>query len=245
MTETPGAPSTPSVSHRGLLARAVGILTAPRSTYGDLIGRPRVLGALLLSVAILATGSLVFLRSEVGRQAVLEQITQQSEARGRGLTDAQYERLESFAPYLGVFLACAQVVGVVLGSLLVALLALAVFNAFLGHNATFKQVWAVVAHSGFVLTLATFLIYPLDYVRESLTSPTTLLVFMPFLEEESFLARFLGAVDLFYVWWLVNLAIGFSVLYKRRTGPIAMGLLGVYVVLALAIAGVRYALSGA
>jgi hypothetical protein len=120
-----------------------------------------------------------------------------------------------------------------------------VFNAFLGHDATFKQAWAVVVHSGFVLVLAPLFVFPLDYIRESMTSPTTLAVFLPFLDENSFLAHMFGAIDLFYIWWLVNLAIGLGVLYKRRTGPIATVLLCVYAALAVVIAGVRQALSGA
>jgi hypothetical protein len=44
---------------------------------------------------------------------------------------------------------------------------------------------------------------------------------------------------------LVNLGIGLGVLYKRRTGPIATGLLIVYLVIVLVVAAVRSALSGA
>jgi hypothetical protein len=223
----------------------VGIWLAPRATYADIAERPRVLGALLLSVVVLAGASVGFLTTEVGRQAALDQVTQQSDARGQSLTDAQYQQLERFAPYFGYFFAAVQILAVVVGSVLITLLALAVFNAFLGHTASFKQVFAVVVHSGFVLMLAAFLVFPLDYVRESLTSPTTLAVFLPFLEEDSFLARFFGAIDLIYLWWVVNLAIGLGVLYKRRTGPIAIALLSIYVMIALLIAGIRYALAGA
>ena len=63
-------------------------------------------------------------------------------------------------------------------------------------------------------------------------------------EETSFAARFLGAIDLTILWWMMNLAIGLGVLYRRRTGPIATGMFMVYVLIALTIAGVRAALSG-
>ena len=85
---------------------------------------------------------------------------------------------------------------------------------------------------------------PLNYLRESLTSATNLGVFVPFLEETSFAARFLGAIDLVVIWWMLNLAIGLGVLYKRRTGPVAVGLLVTYLVIALVIAAVRSAFSG-
>jgi hypothetical protein len=96
-----------------------------------------------------------------------------------------------------------------------------------------------------VFALQQFFTLPLDYVRESLTSPTSLAVFLPFLDEMSFAARFLGGLDLFLIWWIVNLAIGLGVLYKRRTGPVATGLLATYATIALVVAAVRTALSGA
>ena len=115
----------------------------------------------------------------------------------------------------------------------------------LGGDASFKQVFSVVAHAGIVLAAQQLFVLPLDYARGSLSSPTNLGVFLPFLDENTFPARLLGSVDLFLIWWLVNLAIGLGVLYKRRTGPIAVGLLSVYLAIALIIAGIRTAVAGA
>jgi len=68
---------------------------------------------------------------------------------------------------------------------------------------------------------------------------------MPFHEENSFLTRFLGSIDLIRVWWFVSLSIGLGVLYRKRTGPIAVTLLVVYAAIALVIAAIQSALSGA
>jgi hypothetical protein len=46
-------------------------------------------------------------------------------------------------------------------------------------------------------------------------------------------------VDLFVIWWLVVLAIGLGALYRRRTGPIATGLMCVYILIVFVIALVR------
>jgi len=70
-------------------------------------------------------------------------------------------------------------------------------------------------------------------------------VFLPFLEENSFPARLLGSIDLFVIWWAINVAIGFGVLYRKRTGPIAATLLVVYFAIGLVIAAVKTALAGA
>jgi hypothetical protein len=93
--------------------------------------------------------------------------------------------------------------------------------------------------------LRTLFATPLNYARESLASPTNLSAVLPVFEDNTFGARLLGSVDLFLIWWVVSLAIGLGVLYRRRTTPIATTMLGVYGVIALTIAAVRSALAGA
>src|SRR5438093_6386455 len=189
MSEALALDAVPAPPPQGLLTRALGVIFAPKKTYAGVAHRPRALGALILTVLVIAGGWAMFVSSEVGRQSVLDQQARQSEALGRPLTDAQYQVLERVAPYFGLFIAASQLIFVPLLTLLFAGLSYALFTAILGGNATFKQALAVVAHAGFVLVAAQFLILPLDYVRESLTSPTSLAVFLPFLEETSFLAR--------------------------------------------------------
>jgi hypothetical protein len=96
-----------------------------------------------------------------------------------------------------------------------------------------------------LLPIAQAIGLPIAYVQGSLTGATNLGVFAPFLDENSFAAHFVGALDLVYVWWLISLAIGLGVLYKRRTGAIATSLLVTYGAIALVVAAVRSALSGA
>ena len=63
-------------------------------------------------------------------------------------------------------------------------------------------------------------------------------------EEDSFIGRLMGAIDIFLIWWIVVLAIGLGVLYRRRTQPIAASLLVVYGIIALCIAAVMSGLGG-
>ena len=70
-------------------------------------------------------------------------------------------------------------------------------------------------------------------------SPARLSVLLPMLPDESFLTYLLGAIDLVWVWALINLSIGLAVLYKRKTGPLATTLLSIYGVVALIIATAR------
>ena len=180
--------------------------------------------------------------TEVGQRAIFNQQLEQMEASGRHLSDAQVQTFERMLPYYKYFAFIIQLVIFGLGGVIVAGLALGVFNALLGGDASFKQVFAVVAHSGMVLTLGGLFTLPLDYARETVASPTSLTVFLPMLEDNTFLAKFLGSFDLFRIWWAMNLAIGLGVLYRRRTGPIATTLLIIYAALALVYAAVTTAL---
>jgi hypothetical protein len=63
------------------------------------------------------------------------------------------------------------------------------------------------------------------------------------LDEASPVARFLGVIDLFVVWYIVVLAIGVSVVSRRPTRRLALAFAGAYVVLAL-LAALVMAMSG-
>jgi len=242
VTETSAAPAAAAKS---LPARLFGVLTAPRATYADVAARPRVFGALVVVLVLVIAPTAAFMSTDIGKNAWLDAAVKQQEATGRTLSDAQYQGLERFQQFAPYITAVSQLVFLPLAMLVVSGICLGIFNAVLGGDGSFKQNYAVVAHAGIIIALSTMFTLPIAYAREALTGATNLAVFLPFLEENSFAARFLGSIDLFWIWWVVNLSIGLGVLYKRRTGPIATSFLTVYVVLALAWALVRTALAGA
>jgi hypothetical protein len=235
----------PTPTGKSLPARLFGVLMSPRSAYADVVARPRWLGAMAVVVFVSAAAVYTFMSTDVGQQAGLDMQMRQMESFGRTVSDAQYQRMEQMAGYSKYFAAVTQLITLPLMALIVAGLAFAVFNAALGGDATFKQAYAVVAHSGIVISVQQLFVLPLDYVRETLSSPTNLAVFLPFLDENSFAARLLGSIDLFVIWWVINVSIGFAVLYRKRTGPIAATLLVIYVTIGLVIAAVKTALAGA
>ena len=230
---------------KSLGARIIGVVIAPRATYADVGARPRVFGALVFVLAVIVAATFVFLSTEVGQQASLDNQVRQMESFGRTVSDQQYQQMERMAPYSRYFAAGFQLVLTPIMALIVAGVAFAVFNAVLGGDATFKQVYAIVVHSGAILSLQALFGLPLAYARESLASATNLAVFFPFLDDNTFAARLLGSIDLFLLWWIVSLAIGLAVLYRRRTAPVATTMLVVYVAIGLVIAAIKTATSGA
>jgi hypothetical protein len=239
------APAVSGTAAKGFPARILGVIFTPRAAYADVAARPTWLGAMLVVLVLTGGSTFAFLSTEIGKNAMLDQQRQTMESFGVKLNEQAMQRMEEGvgrAPYFAVI---SQAVFLPVAALAVAGIALAVFNAILGGDARFKQVFAIVVYSGVILSLGAIFVLPLDYARETMASPTTLSVFLPFLEESSFLARFLGSIDLIRVWWFVSLSIGLAVLYRKRTGPIAVTLLVVYAVIAIVVAAIQSALSGA
>jgi hypothetical protein len=238
------SPPSAAPRARGLAARVVGVLTSPRATYADVAARPRWLGVMLVVLAATILPVMWLLQTDVGRRAGIDMQLQTLESFGQTVTDKQYQQMERMSAYSGYFAAASQAVAFPLVTLVIAGIVFAVFNGALGANATFRQVFAVVAFSNVVTGLRTLFSTPLNYARESMSNPTSLAASLPVFEDDTFGARLLGSIDLFLIWWIVSLAIGLGVLYKRRTAPIATAMLVVYGAIALTIAAVRSMLAG-
>ena len=243
------APQPAAAAPKGLITRVFGIFLAPRATYADVAARPRWFGALAVGLVIIATTSIGFFSTEVGKNALLDQQLRALDglkAYGLNVPPEARQRMEENVsrPLMPYITTAYQVVVIPIVVVVIAGILLGIF-AVLGGDATFKQVLSIVTHSGLITAGQQLFVMPLNYVRESMTSPTNLGVFLPFLDDNTFSARLLGSIDLFLIWWIVNLAIGLGVLYKRRTGPVATGMLTTYIVIVLAIAAIRTAFAGA
>ena len=75
----------------------------------------------------------------------------------------------------------------------------------MGGQATFKQLFTVYIHAGVVLAASQVFLGPLNYFRQSMTGATNLAVLLPMLDDQSFIGRLFGMIDLFWIWWMVVL----------------------------------------
>ena len=122
-------------------------------------------------------------------------------------------------------------------AVIVAGILFAIFNAAMGGEASFKQVsrsWCTPAS----ISALSQLFSGADQLfprRGDAASPTSARCCRCCGERRSS-ANLLGMIDLFLIWYIVVLAIGLAVLYRRRTQPIAISLLGVYAVIAIVVA---------
>lgn len=235
MTET--ATSAPDeIRPRSLPSRMAGVIFSPADTFRSVAAFPRWFGVLAIVVVASAGLWFWFAGTEVGQQAMLDQQISRTQMMGGTVTDEQYAAFERMLPMMKYLVGGSQLVAGPLLTLVLAGILFGVFNAGLGGNARFGQVFAVLAHSGVITLLQSLFTIPINYARESMASATNLTVLLPMLDEGSLAARFLGIIDVFILWWLFVLAIGIGVLYRRRTAPIFASFLGIYVAVAASVA---------
>lgn len=236
LTASPGAASPPGPN---LLARIIGVFFSPEETFRAVVSRPRWLGVMAMTLAIGAASQYVILSSPDLQDAIIDQQVRAMESRG-GASDQQVagiERSVSLMP--GIYAGATFVLGPVFVAAIAGIL-VGIFTTLMGGQGTFKQMYAVLAHSGVISTLSG--VFSAALVASGVP-PTgvrppgaNLGVFVPMLEDTSFVSVMFRTIDLFLLWWLIVLAIGIGVLYKRRPGGIATTLIGIYVIIALIVA---------
>jgi len=236
MTQAVSNPENAAASRSpGLLSRVVGVVMSPGDTYAAVAARPRAMGVIVVVLAVVVLAQGIFLSTEVGQQAALDQNVRAMEAFGITIPDEAYQRMEEGIKMAPVTGGISAIVFWPLAMAITAGLLTVVFSVLMGGEASFRHVFAVVAHSSVIIALQQVFSMPLSYARGEFAG-ANLGVFAPMLEETSFLAKFLGSIDLFMIWWMVSLAIGLGVLYKRKAGSITTSLLGFYAAIALIVA---------
>jgi hypothetical protein len=192
----------------------------------------------LLTATIIAFGAALPMTTDAGRQAALDQQVSSMESFGMQVSDEMYEQMRRRTAFLPYQTAGSIVIGSIVIALLTAAILWAIFNAAMGGDASYKKILTVLIHAGVISALGQLFTGPINYLRGSVTSATSLGALLPMLDDQSFAGRLAGMLDIFIIWWLLVLAIGLAVLYRRRTQPIFMTLFGIYAVIIVAIAAI-------
>lgn len=222
-----------------LLSRAIGVITSPGATFAHVVRTPKVAGMLFLVSLVMGLAQGLPQFTERGRAAALEMQVQNMERFGVEVTDEMYQQFEqrSHSNLGGYISIVSMFIGVPFGAVVMTVLLWVAFNTIMGGTASFKHVMAVVAHSQAVSALGVMIAAPIMYARGVMsTSIANLGALLPMLDETSFLAKVLGAIDLFVIWWVVVLSIGLAALYRKKTSSIATGLFTVYGLIVIVIA---------
>ena len=219
------------------MRRIAGVLWHPRSTMAALVAAPSWLSAwaFVLLVWLMPAGWL--LSTSVGRQALVDERVRQTEAFGGRVGDAEYEGLRRSPPVAAYFTSGGRLLLAPPVTLAVAA-GLALLARLDGARLPVPAAVAVSVHASMALAVQQLVAAPLNYLRESLASPTTLAGLLPGIEDGTVAARLFGAVDLFGLWWIWLLALGVAAATGRPARRYAVRLLAVYLGVAAALAAI-------
>jgi hypothetical protein len=220
----------------GIIARAMGILTAPGRTFEVVVANPRPAAILLLVTLVMAIAASAPQFTEKGRLATLEMQVQTIERMtGQPISDQMYQQMATGAQSTrgGYYAMISTFIFMPIVALFFTALYWAVFNAVLGGTASFKQVLGVITHSMVIMALGAAAATPFQLMAEkmTMTGPFHLGALVPMLDETSFVARFLTGMNLFTLWQIAVIAIGLGVLYRRKASTIGVSLFLLYAAL--------------
>lgn len=217
-------------SHPGLSHRYFGVFFAPDFLFQGLRSRPHWAGALILGGFLSAAGIML-----LPLDLMLATMREQSMARGQPLPPF----LGDSPWWLRLLFGAGALVGWSVISAIFAGLVMLFFAILLGHEGTYRQYLAVVAHAQLIVATSTVLLIPVRIAGEDAQLLLSLGSFAVFLEP-GYMLRFLSFVDLFGLWAWVLVALGAARIGRKKSwtfGAVVMLMIPVTMAALLAIFG--------
>lgn len=218
------------------MRRAVGVLWHPRQSMAAVVRDPSFITVWIVVLLVVAACGVSILSTAVGQQALIDERVRTTEMIGGHVDDAAYAELLAKPP-ISAYLTSGGRLLVTPPATLIVALGLVGLAAVGRMQLPFVIALAIVVHATTVLALQQVIAVPVQLVRESLASPTSLATLMPMADEGTWLARLLGGVDVFGIWWVVLISVGLAAATTRSTLGWLLRLSAAYLVVAAIVAG--------
>jgi len=191
----------------GLFTRYFQVFVSPDVLFQGLRTRPDYVGALLLGGGLTAA-ALALIPSDL----ILATLREGLQAQGQAVPP----QLENFGAVIRFAGPVAAFVFWPLGMAFFAGLVTLFFAILLGHEGTYRQYLAVVAHAQLIVATAGILLAPMRIAAEDAQLLLSIGTFATFLEE-GYILRFLSLLDLFGLWAWVLVALGAARIARKRS----------------------------
>ncbi len=198
-----GAAAVPQ--SQNVFSRIIGVFINPRETMDDIVARP----SWLIPLILLIINSLVFVFF-LG-DLILDKAVGDMTAGNPNMTQ---EQIAQAMPFIKIMTWVMAVIGAPIMYLIFAALFLFVGNVILGGQTNFNTAFSVTCWSGVVTILGAIIMIPLLLAKGEFTSITSLSFLESSGDQGSPLFFLFSQIDLFTLWWLAVLGIGFAAAYK-------------------------------
>ena len=235
----------------GEIGRLTGIIWEPKPVFEDLAARPRWWAPIIL-LTILSIVFVTAFSRRVGMDTFMRQQMDkqfQTNPQMAQLNAEQRERLMSVsATYAKYSMFGGAVVGIAVSTLLVAAIMLGSLNLLGGAGLKFREAFSVTSYSflpsaiSTVLTLVVMLLKnPEDFDLQR-PLPANLGAFLSTQTTPKWLHALASSFDLFTIWVMLLMALGFSVVAKRLSFGKSLTLVlvpwALYVLIKVGLAGI-------
>jgi hypothetical protein len=220
----PGAPP-PDTKKKNVFERIAGVLFAPAETFQDIARKPDILAPLLI-ILLVGYVSTALVMPKLDIDAITSQQAEQMRKQNPNLGEEDMARMERMtAAGAKVFGWLGPVMGVIWYAILAGILLLA-FRLF-GGEGTYKQALSTTLYAWIPLVLFSIIVTIVVTARGTFdpTTAATLVksnpAFLVDMKEQPLLFSLLSNFDVFTIWTIFLLIVGFSTLSKTSRAKAA------------------------
>jgi Yip1 domain len=245
------APEEPA--RLGPLGRLTGTLMSPGETFADVNRKPTWIAPMIIAIVTVLASTLFFqwrVKPDWD-QIMRNQIRKRMERSNQSLTEEQMQQQVNIAKTIAKF---SPIIGAVFTPIIYVIVAgiFALGLMFIQAKTTFKKILSVVAWSyavigilATIVTIASLMVRDeeslrnIDPTQSAGIVPTNLAAFLP-AETSAVIKSLAGSLDIFTIWILILLSIGFAAIAGSRkisTGKTARLVFGFWAVFVLIKAG--------
>jgi len=200
---------------RSFWSRWIGVYFSPGEAFQDIARKPDFIFPLLV-IALSAIAITETMLAKVGMDRIIRNSLEMS-GRAAKMSAEQIQQAVDQGKGVGSIIAhVAGVLGAPIYLLIVAVVGLVLVNAIFGSPTSFKKAFSVTCYAnlcgfiGALMALAMILFGDLEHFNPENPSPTNVGFFLNPLETSKPLLTFASSFDLFTIWFVVLLGIGFS-----------------------------------
>jgi hypothetical protein len=200
--------------------RIIGVLFSPGHTFEDIVRKPSWLLPLALTT-ILSIGVSFAINQRINWREFMSQQIEKSPRSGQMTADQKQQQIEGGAKFSPVFSYCIGLLGPILGALIIGLVMWGAYSLLGGASTNFGTAFGITTHAfltGLVSSpLFILILYMKPYGTADLENPiaANLAAFLPE-DSAKWLVALCKSFDLFSLWTLVLLAIGFAAVNPRK-----------------------------
>ena len=202
------------------LGRITGVLLSPKSTFEDIVRKPTWLPPMVLEVILAIVVCFCLNQRMNWREYIGQQIDKNPRA-AQMPSEQKQQQIETSAKYAPIATYVFGVGGQIVAALVVSLTMWGAFSLLGGVSTNFSTAFGITTHAFLTSLISSplfiLILYLKPYGTVDLENPlaTNLAALLPE-ESAKWLAALLKSFDIFVIWLLILLAIGFAAVNPKK-----------------------------